>query len=321
MTKIITAFTVTLFFTIVVNFSFAAFNDIGVGARPLGLGGAFVAVADDGNAPRYNAGGLGYIDDVHISLMYAQHFSGLIDYNYVGAVLPLSIVGSLGASFGQLEEDSDIYKERTITLSYSKKLANPLAAGINFKLLNIGFDGDNEWVKENSEYFTTTSASAFTMDIGVMAKPITGLSIGLSAQNLIPADVNIGEDLPDENRETVPTNFRVGMAYNLSSIAASAQQEALRDVLALTQGMIEASFRNGEREIHIGAEAWIQKVLGVRAGYAAKSGVHSSSSFAIGASIKIPVTESTLQFDYAFQVLVGELESKAAHRVSTNIIF
>ena len=35
----------------------AAFNDIGVGARPLGMGGAFVALADDGNAANYNVAG------------------------------------------------------------------------------------------------------------------------------------------------------------------------------------------------------------------------------------------------------------------------
>ena len=40
----------------------AAFNDIGVGGRPLGMGGAFVALADDGNAASYNPAGLGYIN-------------------------------------------------------------------------------------------------------------------------------------------------------------------------------------------------------------------------------------------------------------------
>ena len=54
--------------------TYAAFNDIGVGARPLGLGGAFVALADDSNAANYNAAGLGYIDAIHLGGTHAQRF-------------------------------------------------------------------------------------------------------------------------------------------------------------------------------------------------------------------------------------------------------
>ncbi|MFQ6042137.1 MAG: PorV/PorQ family protein [Candidatus Poribacteria bacterium] len=299
--------------------TYAAFNDIGVGARPLGLGGAFVAAADDGNAMRYNAGGLGYIDDIQLSLTYARHFSGLINYNYAGIVIPLGGVGSFGASFGLLSEDAKIYKEQTITLSYSRKLLNQISAGINLKLLGASFDASNEWIQENA-YFTKTSTSVFTADLGVLAKPVTGLNLGIAAENLIPADVNISEDAPDDDKN-VPISIRAGLGYNLSTIAQSAQQKALRDVLAKTQIISEISIRNGESEIHLGVEAWIHKTISIRGGYANKSGVHSSSSVAIGASVKVPVAESALQFDYAFQIIMGELKSNTTHRVSTNIVF
>ncbi|MBM3237482.1 PorV/PorQ family protein [Candidatus Poribacteria bacterium] len=307
------------FFTIFSPLVYAAFNDIGVGARPLGLGGAFVATADDGNATRYNAGGLGYIDDIQLSLTYARHFSGLINYNYAGVVLPFGGAGSFGASFGILSEDSKIYKEQTITLSYSRKLLNQISAGMNFKLLGTSFDKNNEWIQENP-YFTKTSTSAFTIDMGLLAKPITGLNFGLAAENLVPADVNISEDIQDDDKN-VPRNIRAGLAYNLSAIAQSAQQEALRDVLAHTQIMSEVSLRNGESEIHLGVESWVHKTISIRGGYSNKSGVHSSSNIAIGASIKVPVSKSALQFDYAFQIIMGELKSNVAHRVSTNVVF
>jgi hypothetical protein len=299
--------------------AYAAFNDIGVGARPLGLGGAFVAAADDGNALRYNAGGLGYIDDIQLSLTYARHFSGLINYNYVGIVLPFGNAGSFGASFGLLSEDSKIYKEQMVTLSYSRKLLNQISVGINFKMLGTSFDESNEWIQENP-YFAETSTSGFTTDLGLLAKPFTGLRLGFAAENLIPADINISEDVPDDDKN-VPINIRAGLAYNLAAIAQSAQQEALRNVLAQTQIMSEFGIRNGVSEIHLGAEAWVHKNISIRGGYANKSGVHSSSSVAIGASVKVPIAESALQFDYAFQIIMGELKSNAAHRVSTNIVF
>jgi hypothetical protein len=318
MTKISIVITVS-FFIIFPTSTYAAFNDIGVGARPLGLGGAFVAAADDGNAMRYNPGGLGYIEDIQLSLTYARHFSGLINYNYAGIVLPFGKTGSFGASFGLLSEDAKIYKEQTITLSYSSKPLHQISAGINLKFLGARFDDSNEWIQENP-YFTQTSTSAFTTDLGILAKPVNGLNLGIAAENLIPANVNVSEEVSDDDK-TVPINIRAGLGYNLSAIAQSAQQEALRDVLAKTQIMSEVSIRSGESEIHFGAEAWIHKSISIRGGYNRKSGVHSSSSVAIGASVKVPISESALQFDYAFQIIMGELKSNATHRVSTNIVF
>ena len=319
MTKISISIMVS-FFIVFSPSTYAAFNDIGVGARPLGLGGAFVAAADDGNAMRYNAGGLGYIDDIQLNLTYARHFSGLINYNYAGIVLPFGSAGSFGASFGLLSEESKIYKEQTITLSYSRKLLNQISAGMNLKLLGTSFDKNNEDIQENPYFTKKTSTSAFTIDLGLLVKPITGLNLGIAAENLIPSDVNISEDVPEYEKD-IPINIRAGLAYNLSAIAQSAQQEALRDVLAQTQIMSEFSLRNGESEIHFGAEAWVHKTISIRGGYSNKSGVHSSSSIAMGASIKVPISESALQFDYAFQIIMGELKSNVAHRVSTNIVF
>ena len=117
----------------------AAFNDIGVGARPLGMGGAFVALADDGNAASYNAAGLGYIDAPHLSLTTAQRFRGLINYNHISGVLPLRSAGSLGASIGILSEDSEVYTEQTITISYGKNLLTEVRTRFEPEILEYPF--------------------------------------------------------------------------------------------------------------------------------------------------------------------------------------
>ena len=43
----------------------------GVGARPLGMGGAFTAMADDADSPSWNPGGLGFVDKAEITTMLA----------------------------------------------------------------------------------------------------------------------------------------------------------------------------------------------------------------------------------------------------------
>src|SRR4051812_4313642 len=59
----------------------AAFLDDGWGARPIGMGGAFTAIADDSNAPLYNPAGIVQVQWNEVSAMYAQLFSGLTLYS------------------------------------------------------------------------------------------------------------------------------------------------------------------------------------------------------------------------------------------------
>src|SRR5476649_696365 len=59
----------------------AAFQDTGWGARPVGMGGAFTAIADDSNAPLYNPAGLVQVQWNEVSAMYSRLFSGLTLYS------------------------------------------------------------------------------------------------------------------------------------------------------------------------------------------------------------------------------------------------
>jgi len=147
--------------------TFAAFNDIGVGARPLGLGGAFVALADDSNAANYNAAGLGYMEAIHFGGTHAQRFNGLITYNAISGIIPFGKIGAIGASFGDLAEDSDVYHEQTARLSYGNALFKQFAIGANLKLFRTSFNQANEFVADNP-YFAQTSSSAVSFDLEVM---------------------------------------------------------------------------------------------------------------------------------------------------------
>ena len=296
--------------------SSAAFDDMGIGARPLGMGGAFVAVADDANASRHNPAGLGYMTAAEAGFTHVRMFSGVVNYNYAGVALPLGAAGSFGVSFGMLSEESNIYTERDVAFSYAKKVVESLSLGANLRMLNTSFDDDNQWVKEN-QYFAETSASGFTLDLGVLAMPVKGLNIGLSAANLLPADISVSES----EEEKIPVNLQLGLAYKLSAIAASAQQPALKEVLETMVISIEGALRK-EREmnalkVRAGVEAWFaNQVLGLRAGYRMKKLQESSSSATVGGSIRIPVAELNLQLDYALQILGADIEDKLAHRLS-----
>ncbi|MDE0469163.1 MAG: hypothetical protein OYL97_19095 [Candidatus Poribacteria bacterium] len=297
--------------------AFATFNDIGVGARPLGLGGAFVALADDSNAANYNAAGLGYIDEIHLGVTHAQRFNGLITYNSISGIIPFGRAGSIGASLGVLGEDSEIYREQTVRVSYGNALFKQLAIGANLKLFGTSFDETSEFVVENP-YFVQTSNSAISLDVGVIGKPFQSLSLGVSAENLLPADMSISEAQTD----SVPLNIRAGLVYSLESIAEmSAQGAAVSTLLKGSLVTFEVASRNSEIYIRTGAEVWLNKSIAVRGGYGIKNGSNSATTLNFGGSAKVPIGGTALQLDYGFQLLSGNFQDNTTQRFSLNLLF
>ena len=294
----------------------ATFNNIGVGARPLGLGGAFVALADDSNAADYNAAGLGYIDEIHLGATHAQRFNGLITYNALSGVIPFGRAGSIGAGFGGLAEDSEVYSEQTLRLSYGNALFKQVAIGANLKLFRTSFDEVNEFVAENP-YFVNTSSSAVSFDLGVIARPFQSLSLGASVENLLPADMSIS----DTQTDTVPLNIRAGLAYRLASIAEiSAQGAAVSNLLKGSLVSLEVASRNSEIYIRTGMEVWLNKSIAVRGGYGVKNGRSSATTLSFGGSAKLPISGTVLQLDYGFQLLSGSFQDNITQRFSLNLL-
>src|ERR1700681_3484963 len=106
----------------------AAFLDTGFGARPVGMGGAFTAIADDSNAPLYNPAGLVQVQWNEMSAMYSRLFSGLtlysgntptggdtvhLDQSYLAYVSKPSRFGSFGLSWANFNTSS-LYREDTV---------------------------------------------------------------------------------------------------------------------------------------------------------------------------------------------------------------
>ena len=296
---------------------FAAFNDIGVGARPLGVGGAFVALADDSNAPHYNPAGLGYIDEIQVGGTYAQRFNGHVTYNMISGIIPLGRAGTIGADIGILTEVSEIYREQLTRFSYGNALFDKLAIGINLKRFGTAFDETNEFVKENA-YFARTAASALSLDIGILAKPVNGLHLGFSAENLVDANLSISESHTD----SVPRNIRAGLAYSFESIAEmSAQGEAVSQLLKGSLVTIEVAFRNDDIYTRTGIETWVNKNIAIRGGYSMTNRGNPATALSFGGSLKFAISSAALQLDYGFQLLTGDLEDNTTQRFSVNLLF
>jgi long-subunit fatty acid transport protein len=64
----------------------------GAGARALGMGGAFAAVADDASAVYWNPAGLSGLEKRQLMLMHSEQFGDLIEYNFGSYVNPTGLL-------------------------------------------------------------------------------------------------------------------------------------------------------------------------------------------------------------------------------------
>ena len=74
------------------------FLTLGVGARPLGMGGSFAAIADDSTAAYWNPAGLGRLHHSEAAFMHSS-LGELDSYDFVNYVHPIGKVASLGLSW------------------------------------------------------------------------------------------------------------------------------------------------------------------------------------------------------------------------------
>ncbi|MBN1481291.1 hypothetical protein EH223_02860 [candidate division KSB1 bacterium] len=90
--------------------------ELGVGARPLALGGAAAALSSTGETFFYNPSSLGLLEKPHLNFMYAPTFGSFLEpmanYNYLGGVYPMHGGGVIAFNWTRFAvDDIPIYPE------------------------------------------------------------------------------------------------------------------------------------------------------------------------------------------------------------------
>jgi hypothetical protein len=83
-----------------------SFLEIGVGARALGMGGAHVAIADDGSAFYWNPAGIASLGRIQLAGMYADLFNSLENHSFASISLPIFGGAMISASWIRLAVDN-----------------------------------------------------------------------------------------------------------------------------------------------------------------------------------------------------------------------
>ncbi|MBD3385539.1 PorV/PorQ family protein [candidate division KSB1 bacterium] len=178
-------------------------NQVFVGARPMAMGEAFVALANDGNALYWNPAGLASLNHYEINSMYANLYQTGINNNYISLVGPYNDALALGADWFNIGFDDDElgYQQNQMNFSVSYKFANYLYLGANLKYLNTNttLDGNTE-----------ANGSGWAGDIGVLAPVGKRWRLGVMAHDLFEPEMTYKNGVKDKIRNRI---FRFGAAF------------------------------------------------------------------------------------------------------------
>jgi hypothetical protein len=163
----------------------ATFLEIGVGAQAIGMGGAYVSVANNATALHWNPAGVASLPETNVDVVRTYWIADT-KFDFAGAVLPLGTVGTLGFSLTALSMGD--MKVRTVeqpegTGEYFS--AGDLAAGISYARQLTERFAIGLTAKYVQQTIWHESASAFAVDVGTTFKTdlFGGMTIGASLSN------------------------------------------------------------------------------------------------------------------------------------------
>ena len=290
---------------------------IGVGARALGMGGAYVGVADDSTAVYWNPAGLPKIKHIEVAAIQQgrQYSGGSLNevgsqYFFMSGGMSIPKVGTIGAAIMRFGVD-DIpqisgvdpatgapiqvgtfkTQDLALLLSYGLKLHDAFAFGLTMKSLTGGTSG----LKSGGTVMGDATSSSYGADLGVMVDfggfthSLQGLSFGLNVQDLYNTGVK-WSNTPTNPTDKVDLNPKAGLAY-------SPPFAFLKDNNSQLTFALDADPKYGSNMLmHYGAEFWYKDTLAFRGGLRQFMGGLQSTETSLGASFRLFI----LQADYAF---------------------
>ena len=123
---------------------FSQQDQIFVGTRPLGMGGAFIAVADDANTITWNPAGLPALRRTEFTTTYADLYNLGITQSYIGFVRPFSDRIALGFDWSNIGYDDNelSYGENKLNLAVGAQPNKLFSFGITLKYLCLLYTSD-----------------------------------------------------------------------------------------------------------------------------------------------------------------------------------
>jgi hypothetical protein len=269
--------------------------NIGVGARAIGMGEAYVAQADDVSSLYWNPAGLALMQERQASFMYSPMIQDMkyqninvgipLDNAAVGGSLSYLSYGSIPGYNGSGAPTGDQSAYSAVGTVGAAWLGSQWSAGLNIKGIQ--------------EKLADEKANGFAFDLGgdlIYPKPVMGgtLRLGAVVQNLGGGIEFLSQ------KDPLPTQWKVGLA--------AVQMMDKRLNLSLDYGKP----KDVDAVVSGGAEYWLNRYIALRTGYVNNHAVGSGIRAGLGLRIK------GISFDYAY---AGFGELGMSHRYELTMRF
>jgi hypothetical protein len=259
------------------------------GARAMGLGTAYTALADDVTSLYWNPAGLAGLIRQELSGLYEKLY-GDSSFMFFGYSLPVWNIGTFAAGIVNLTTDNIFaiseYKEELGVYSDNQFMfilsyGTPFNRIKNFKKPYLNFLDVGASLKLVKHSIENYSAFGIAFDIGIKylapksVKFLENFTFGLLLQNILPPSHKLVE------REWFPLKLKFGVNYKL-----------FYNTLLLNFDISQIFFRNTSPEINFGLEYIAMRMFKFRVGY--KTGI----SAGLGMSIQDFNFDYALNFNY-----------------------
>jgi hypothetical protein len=249
------------------------------GARTLGLGGAFVATADEPLGVVWNPAGLSRLDQNEARFETARLFEGTsvngLSFAVPGSRLPSFGVSMIHLSSGDFERTNELNDplgtfntgDTAFLLTTAKNISPRLSVGGSLKV-----------VRQSVEEY---SGGGVGVDLGAIYEVMPNVSVGLSMLNLAGPSIKLRD-----TEESFPIEFRTGLATSFLGGRA------------LVSAEIDQISGQGVR-LRGGSEYWMQPSIGLRVGYDDRYPAGGFSyRFARGLQIDYGITDHDLGINH-----------------------
>ena len=297
------------------------FMSLGVGGRALGLGGAYVALANDVTAGYWNPAALARITYPQVTLMHDERFGSLVNYDYGAVAFPLGRVTTLGVSLVRLGVD-DIPDTRNAGVDINGNLTYDPAQFSRVDPNRVTYFNAADWAlyvsyaRAHSGNFTyganlklirrelgENSATGIGVDVAVWYSPLDNLFLGANLQDVTTTFLawNTGTN------ELISPTLKVGSAYLIEALGGRFAPAMDFDIrFENRQSASMAHLGAVSFDVHAGMEYQFRDLIALRVGYS------DIKQLTLGAGVHLP----KLNIDYSFMKFDQTDQLGNTHRIS-----
>ncbi len=330
------------------------FLEIGMGARATGMGGAYVATADDAISLYWNPAGIAELHEkeqkLAVTASHLKYFAD-INYDFIGGIYDIEGVGVVGLSASMLympamerrtiwhpEGDGTTFKatDMMVGVSYARHLTDKFAVGLSFKYIG--------------EYLDDTKGQTWAVDVGTTYKVgFKDLRVGMAIKDFGANVTYLDKDtFTDAYSAAMPITFRLGIMKEWNR-----PKETMRDKTPYNEFEVLTAIEllhpaDSPEQYTFGTELRYKNMFFLRGGYTYSSSTYNDADektedeqgndnefgdssgskgidfdFSAGFGVRLDIKGKIVKVDYSFthfKYLAPELMDNP-HRVSLGLEF